>query len=129
MLGLSASLEEQSAFNSQLKSELGALQMGATLVPAFAFESTIQLPDEPTEASKPVEVEEVKAEDGDGDPDFGLTFTVPKVCLHLRTRKKAINSQGQAEAGSEWQLQTSLEQISVEMLQRKHGLTMRASVS
>ena len=46
--------------------------------------------------------------------DFGLKFTVPKICLTLKTRKKAISSQI-SSVSNEWELQTYLEEISLEL--------------
>ena len=48
--------------------------------------------------------------------EFGMTFTVPKVCLTLKTRKKAFTKKIKSSS-TEWELKTELEQIDFKMHQ------------
>ncbi len=49
------------------------------------------------------------AEEGSkADAEFGMTFTVPKVCLTLKTRKKALSKKIHSQS-TEWELLTELE--------------------
>ena len=57
-----------------------------------------------------------------------MTFTVPKVCLTLKTRKKAFTKKIKSSS-TEWELKTELEQIDFKMHQGDQKLQMDASVS
>ena len=58
---------------------------------------------------------------------FGLMFTVPKICLVLRTKKKVLSKKlGGDPQQQEWELHTYLDQISVQMLQHKNTLSLMA---
>ena len=54
--------------------------------------------------------------DGQVNAEFGMTFTVPKVCLTLKTRKKAFTKKIKSSS-TEWELKTELEQIDFKMHQ------------
>ena len=78
----------------------------------------------PEEEKAPVKV----AKENSEDADFGLTFTVPRICLNLKTRKKAISSKIDVNS-SEWELKMYLEQIAFELEQKSDELCMKANVS
>ena len=69
------------------------------------MDSGVKLPGQTDTA----EAEEIDLSSGEV-ADFGLKFTVPKVCLNLRTRRKAISRKISNES-NEWELQTDLENI------------------
>ena len=64
------------------------------------------------------EQKEEEINDTEATAEFGMTFTVPKVCLTLKTRKKALSKRIVSSSQStEWELLTELEQIDFSMLQ------------
>ena len=63
------------------------------------MDSGVKLPGQLDEADPAEEVDLSSNEVA----DFGLKFTVPKVCLNLRTRKKAISRKISSES-TEWEL-------------------------
>ena len=68
--------------------------------------------------TQPKEEQKEETNDTEATAEFGMTFTVPKVCLTLKTRKKALSKKIVSSSQStEWELLTELEQIDFSMLQ------------
>ena len=105
--------------------EINQIKMAGPLaaLPTILSESEV---DDPSayEQEKPKAINQ-----SNDDADFGLTFTVPRICLNLKTPKKLISNKISSSDSNEWEIKTVLEQIAFEMEQRSDELSMKANVS
>ena len=93
----------------QVIQEINALKIGVLGVPNGFSDGFVKLPSEGEDGTEAQAGEDAKAPQQSADvAEFGLKFTVPKVCLTLKTRKKAISSRLSSHS-NEWELQTYLE--------------------